>query len=87
MGLFDKFKTRESSLEGLITEIESNMANNYKDAAQSAFKELIERFDELMNAGKLNDKQKAFYSDIIERYKSKLQGYSHKDQKPYWSGQ
>lgn len=87
MGLFDKLKTKENSLERLVSEIESNMANNYKDAAQSAFKELTERFTELMENGKLNEKQKTFYSNIIDRYKSKLQGYTHKDQKPYWTGQ
>lgn len=86
MGLFDRLKTRDSRLEVLVSEIDSNMSNNYKDAAQAAFKELLDKFSTLSEEGKLNERQKAYYGSIIEHYGQRLKGYSHKDQKPYWTG-
>lgn len=85
MGLFDSFRTTCRELEGYISDIESNMANNYKDAAQQAYKGLIENFERLDAEGKLNEKQKAYYGGIISGLSGKLSGYSHKDQKPYWT--
>ncbi|MCQ2537032.1 MAG: hypothetical protein MJ124_01405 [Lachnospiraceae bacterium] len=87
MSLFDSFKTKDSLLERLVGEISSNMANNYKDAAQAAYKELIDRFEEMKEAGKLNEKQRARYEAVISSYSGKLKGYSHKDQKPYWASE
>lgn len=85
MGLFDLFKTRDKRLDKLIAEIDNNMANNYKDAAQEAYKELFCLFAEMIEGGDLNTNQISYYSDIIEKYKHKLAGYTHKDQKPYWT--
>lgn len=84
--LFSRFKTRVDSLDRLVNEIESNMANNYKDAAQLAFRELTDSFQGLIAAGTLNERQKARYSEIISGYSERLKGYTHKDQKPYWTG-
>lgn len=84
--LFSKFKTRVDNLDRLVNEIESNMANNYKDAAQLAFRELTESFQSMIAAGTLNERQKARYSAIISGYSERLKGYTHKDQKPYWTG-
>ena len=76
---------KNSQLEDIIAKLESNMANNYKDAAQADFKDLERVYEELACGGKLNDKQKSQYESIIEGYREKLKKYSHKDQKPYWT--
>ena len=62
-----------------------NMQNNYKDAAQSAFRELEQRFNEMAEAGELSEVQKSEYSAKIASFKERLKAYSHKDQKPYWT--
>ena len=49
-GFFKKAKSAKE-LDRIIAEITMNMQNNYKDAAQSAFKELEQRFDEMAQAG------------------------------------
>ena len=72
------------TLDTYIQRIERNMENNYKDAAQMNLKELEEAYNELVTAGKLNDKQKAHYSDRISSFKSRMKNFTHKDQKPYW---
>ncbi len=85
MGIFDVFKSRDIVLDKIINEIENDMANNYKDAAQAAFKELCTVFVRMNEEKKLNNKQKTYYSGRIEGYKHRLSGYTHKDQKPYWA--
>ncbi|MDD5899662.1 MAG: hypothetical protein PUC73_01990 [Lachnospiraceae bacterium] len=62
---FSKFNARVDQLERLVKEIDSNMEINYKDAAQSAFRELTEQFQKLQKEGKLNERQEIRYSDII----------------------
>ena len=84
---FSKINSRVDKLDRLVREIDSNMENNYKDAAQSAFRELTEQFQKLQKEGKLNERQETRYSAIISRYSARLKGYTHKDQKPYWTGQ
>ncbi len=72
------------TLDAIIQRIEMNMENNYKDAAQLNLKELEVAYEELSNAGKLNEKQKAHYSSQISAFKSRMKNFTHKDQKPYW---
>ena len=76
---------KNPKLEGIIAKLESNMANNYKDAAQADFKDLENVYGELVSSGELNDKQKSQYDVVLEGYREKLKKYSHKDQKPYWT--
>lgn len=76
---------KNTELEDVIAKLESNMANNYKDAAQADYKELERVYEELVSQDKLNEKQKAQYKGVIEDYRDKLKKYSHKDQKPYWT--
>ncbi len=76
---------KSPALEDIIDKLESNMANNYKDAAQADFKELERVYEELVSLGKLSEKQKNQYESVIEDYREKLKKYSHKDQKPYWT--
>ena len=73
-----------NSLEDVLVRLNMNMSNNYKDAAQSNLKEFEELFKELKDSGKLNEKQKKRYEELLNEYKEKMKDYSHKDQKPFW---
>ena len=82
MGLF---KTKyERQLDMIMTRLEMNMSNNYKDNAQMNLKELEEAFARMKEAGQLKGASLEKYDRIINGYIEKLKGYSHKDQKPYW---
>jgi len=84
--MFGFFKKSRSSgeLDRIIAEINMNMQNNYKDAAQAALKEFEACFLRLSGEGALSDGQRAEYSAKLDLYKQKLKAYSHKDQRPYW---
>lgn len=80
--MFSLFKSQdEYQLDAIIMRIESNMSNNYKDAAQENLKE----FEAKLATAKLNDKKKAIYESKLDTYKVRLRGFTHKDQKPYWT--
>ncbi|GFI23708.1 hypothetical protein IMSAGC011_02498 [Lachnospiraceae bacterium] len=71
-------------LEHIIAEINMNMQNNYKDAAQEALRNLEEKIDEFTAQKILDDRQKEFYCSMLEDYKTKLKSFCHKEQRPYW---
>ena len=75
---------KNKQLEAAIAKLQMNMSNNYKDAAQADYKELLEIYKGLADRGALSDKQNAYYKGIIEEYSVKMEHYTHKDQKPYW---
>lgn len=83
MGLFKSKEEKE--LDRIINSIAMNMANNYKDNAQDGLRELEMRLNEYVASGKISGKKLANYSNIYDDYKVKMKGYSHKDQKPYWT--
>lgn len=83
MGLFKSAKERE--LDAIIQRIEMNMQNNYKDNAQSALKDLEAALDEMKNEGRTKPAIIEKYESIMGIYKEKMKGYTHKDQKPYWT--
>ena len=85
MGLFDKFTGKCPALEDVLFRMESNISNNYKDAAQANLKELAEKYEQLLSEGRLNDKQKARYSDLLATYSERMKKFTHKDQTPYWT--
>ena len=72
-------------LDEIIVQIDSNVANNYKDAAQEAVECLERKINEFWENGQLSEKKKLEYSARLTRYKRELEGFTHKDQKPYWS--
>ncbi|MCR4793401.1 MAG: hypothetical protein K5871_11665 [Lachnospiraceae bacterium] len=82
MGLFKSKAAAE--MDRVIQRIEMNMSNNYKDAAQMNFAELEGMFDRASQEGSLKPKEREQYGSRIEEFRSRLKGYSHKDQKPYW---
>ena len=81
---FIKNMGKNKSLEQAIAKLQMNMSNNYKDAAQEDYKELMKLYDELLCKGGLSDKQKGYYKDVIDEYSIRMKDYTHKDQKPYW---
>ena len=82
MGLF-KSKA-EKELDNIIQRLEMNMSNNYKDNAQDNLKELEASINALQASGSIKPGVLSKYESILESYKEKMKGYSHKDQKPYW---
>ena len=87
MSFFQKFiKTKEEKeLLLSIEKIEMNMSNNYKDAAQMNLAELEAKLSRCTEQGKLSDELREKYESIVGTYRQKLKGYTHKDQKPYWT--
>ena len=61
-----------------------NMSNNYKDNAQNNLRELEAVYEMAKSENRLKEKALSEYGRILDEYKEKLQGYTHKDQKPYW---
>ena len=84
MGLFH-FSKKHIHLEMIIARMESNKENNYKDAAQQDFKELVDCFEKLSEAGSLSKRQIKYYDGLVAVYREELKGYTHKDQKPFWT--
>ena len=80
--MFSIFGNKKNSrLESICRSIDSNVANNYKDAAQEALKEFEQDLKEL----ELSPKQRKMYEDRLDSYKEYMKGFTHKDQKPYWN--
>ena len=75
---------KNKQLESVIDKLQMNMSNNYKDAAQQEYKDLLEQYRELTDKGILSSKQKDYYMAVIKEYGVKMENYTHKDQKPYW---
>ncbi len=83
MGLFKS--KYEKELDARIESIRMNLSNNYKDAAQMDLAELEQLVTAYVAEGKLNEKMQAFYERQITAYKERLKGFTHNDQKPYWT--
>lgn len=80
--MFSIFKSQEEyQLDAIIQRIESNMSNNYKDAAQEALRD----FEEKLSLARLTEKKRALYESHLDTYKIRMKGFTHKDQKPYWT--
>ena len=83
MGLFKN--QYEKAMDDIIKHIDANMSNNYKDAAQANFREFEELYNKLCEQGVLKEKVKTAYGEKLAEYRTKMQGFTHKDQKPYWT--
>ena len=81
---FIKSIGKNKQLEVAIARLQMNMSNNYKDAAQDDYRQLVELYRKLEESNVLPDKQKEYYKRVIEEYSVKMENYTHKDQKPYW---
>ena len=78
-------KQAEKELGGIISRLEMDMSNNYKDNAQADLKELEAAVLELRSSGKLPESTLARFEATLASYQARLKGYSHQDQKPYWT--
>lgn len=74
-------KKTNKELEAICMRIDSNMANNYKDAAQEALKELEMKLESM----ELKPEVKSNYESRWSSYKERMKQFTHKDQKPYWT--
>ncbi len=75
LSLFRSAAVRE--LEAIVAELQANLENNYKDAAQEARMRLKKRLDELHAEGKLSEKQYKRFSVLYTQYSVKMTGYHH----------
>lgn len=73
-----------SQLEKIAGELEMNMSNNYKDAAQENFREFERVLGTLESEGRISEAQVSVYRQKLSTYKQKLKNYTHKDQKVTW---
>ncbi|MBR4759095.1 MAG: hypothetical protein IK078_02970 [Lachnospiraceae bacterium] len=83
MSLFTS--AQEKQILAIIKRVEMNASNNYKDAAQAAIADLEKALADPAVGGKLKDKKKAEFDSLLADYKARYQGFTHKDQKPYWT--
>ena len=82
MGIFES--RAEKELDSIIQKIDMNMSNNYKDAAQDALKEFDQAVHSLKESGSMKPQVLLKYENMLDTYRDKMQGFTHKDQKPYW---
>ena len=83
--LFRKKMKKSEELETVLTSLRMNLANNYKDNTQADYKEFRERLEQLLAAGKLDEKQREYYQKLADDYGSQLKDYTHAKQKSTWT--
>ena len=83
MGLFTSKEEKE--LDKLLSDIHMNMSNNYKDEAGKAFEIYGKTLTEYKENNRLSPKKLKRYEEEYHDLSKKLESYSHKDQKPYWT--
>ncbi len=72
-------------LESILRRLRLNAENNYRDATLSDLEELATLFQDLDARGKLNSKQKAHYSSLIDHYRTQFKGFTHREQTANWN--
>lgn len=77
-------KDKLPQLDDIISQIHMNLGNNYKDEAQRELKKLTGIFKEMQEKGELNEKQLQVYGQELSALTERMEGFTHKDQKPYW---
>ena len=82
MGMF-KSKA-EKELDAIIQRLEMNMSNNYKDIAQHDLKDLESTLYNMKASAQIKNKVLAKYETVLDDYRGRMAGFTHKDQKPYW---
>lgn len=64
-------------LKARLSELEMNLANNYKDAAHSALSAYLETLEQLHNDGEISEKDYAKYLKTGMEYKQNMADYHH----------
>lgn len=83
MGIF-KSKEEKNLIE-ILARVDMAMANNYKDDAQENFALFERSLESYKGRNALKPKILEKYEQTAESYRSRLKGYTHKDQKPFWT--
>lgn len=71
-----KRKTKEK-IDGKMNELKMNLANNYKDLAHTALKELDSMIEEMKSSGELKEKDYVKMRSMVDGYKTKMADYHH----------
>ncbi len=74
--LFRNLRAKKE-LDGIIHEIDVNLANNYKSVAHDNRKKLIERTEALNREGALKEKDYQYYRMRYETYTQVMKDYHH----------
>ena len=67
----------KQQLNAKLNEINMNLANNYKDLAHDALKELDQMVEDLKQSGDLKEKDYQKMRQMVDGYKVKLSDYHH----------
>ena len=71
---------KNKDIEQLLKILEMDAANNYKDAVQEDIKRIETEIASQESIGKLKEKKKKHYEDILNGLKSQYQHFTHQDQ-------
>ena len=86
MSIKDLFKSKYVQLlDSIIENLENNLSNNYKDSAQADLKEFEQLLNEMRDSKQIKEDVYLEYNLTLQNYKKRLEGFTHKDQKPYWT--
>lgn len=67
----------KQQLNAKLSEMNMNLANNYKDLAHDALKELDQMVEDLKQSGDLKEKDYQKMRQMVDGYKVKLSDYHH----------
>ena len=67
----------KQQLNAKLNEMNMNLANNYKDLAHDALKELDQMVEDLKQSGVLKEKDYQKMRQMVDGYKVKLSDYHH----------
>jgi putative cell wall-binding protein len=67
----------KQQLKAKLTEMNMNLANNYKDLAHDALKELDRMVEDFKASGDLKEKDYQKMRRMVDDYKRKLADYHH----------
>ena len=67
----------KQQLNAKLNEMNMNLANNYKDLAHDALKELDQMVEDLKQSGDLKEKDYQKMRQMVDGYKVKLSDYQH----------
>lgn len=67
----------KQQLNAKLTEMNMNLANNYKDLAHDALKELDRMVEDFKASGDLKEKDYQKMRRMVDNYKRKLADYHH----------
>lgn len=70
-------KKAKQELEAKLQELKMNLANNYKDLAQAALKELQQALEQYQDSGELKEKDYRKYKQIADGYAMQMMNYHH----------